>query len=496
MVKPFILCKNRCDKYKKCTYNPTDNTTIYDHGSGVPQNCLSYVERKIDLTGLKCGDCDFYNGFDGKDGQPLAKCKATDNWLDAFNNEPCKYWIQKPTKQNNTINARVMEQIDDKYKEYARELLTMGNPMRFIMDTYHRTHVGDDSICNVCMAAIATTMIKNSKGLHVKPSGGSGKGKSDAIKAILHLVHAEKKKIGSMSGKSMFYDTIHKGTLFFSDDVKLNEDVVTTIKQTTTFYQQVYKHHTVTKNLESIVLEIPERICWILTSVGGFDDDQMGNRFVGLDVNESDQQDEDVFKKQVEMELKGISENTVDDDVLTCRALFQILDQDEYYVQIPFIESIVWHNKDNRRNFPMFLDILKSVTVYNRFQRESHKGAVLATTDDYNVAVGIYGGLAESNATNLTERELKLLKWLSHPTIAQKDISEIQTYLDVSNSTAKNIIHGRDKNGGLLIKIPGLHYSKESISTETGTTQKNFYWYDGPASLTSFESVVSLDESP
>lgn len=457
------------------------------------KNCDDFELKVRDISGLHCHECKYYDEFIGKEGQDLAKCKATGGWLTIDNLEPCDKW------EENTGDSKdepQYETIPDEQKKDAMELLTKGDTRKFILDTFHRTHVGDSSIGNVCLASIVTTMIKNTKGLHVKPSGGSGKGKSDAIKAILHLIPAEKKQIGSLSGKSIFYnDDIRKGTIIFSDDIKLNEDVTTTIKQTTSFYQQVYAHHTVSKDLKGVVLTVPERLCWILTSVNGFDDDQMGNRFVGLDVNETDQQDELVFQKQVEMELLGITENTVDDDVLVCRAIFQILDEEEHYVHIPYIESIEWHNKDNRRNFPMFMDIVKSVTVFNKFQREKYKGAYLSSIDDFYTAREIYESMAESNATNLTEREIKLLRWLSKIEIGAQDLTQIQEFLETPKTTTKNLLHGRKNDGGLLLKIPGLKHEKETVSTENGKTLKNYYWYEGEGGLRSFGNVVSLVEN-
>jgi hypothetical protein len=58
----------------------------------------------------------------------------------------------------------------------------------------------------------------------------------------------------------------------------------------------------------------------------------------------------------------------------------------------------------------MFLDIVKSMTLYNIKQREETNGVYLSTLEDYERAKGIYAGMAETNTTNLSEIELKTMQ--------------------------------------------------------------------------------------
>lgn len=420
----------------------------------------------------------------------------------------CKIWEKRGVKSksldiNNLEACEHFEKEEDFHEkippeciDLAMKLLNEGDPIDYIKKIWHRVHVGDENIGNVCCVAATTTMITNTKGLHLKPSGKSGKGKSDAIISFLHLLPKEKYIEGSLSGKSVFYmgDRLKKGTIIYSDDINLNEDVVATVKQTTTYYQTAYVHRTVNRNLEYRELPLPKRLCWFLTSVNGFDDDQMGNRFIGTDVNETTNQDNAVFEKQVEMAMLGVTDKTVDEAVLVCRAIFQILNQEEYHVEIPFIRSIVWTNKDNRRNFPMFTDIVKAVTVFKKFQREKHKGIYLSTIEDFQMAQEIYAGLEETNATNLTAEEAKLIKWLSILGTGAQDKNDIAEFLGTTNTKTRYLLHGRNSDGGLLLKIPGLKYSKDSVESDSGSrTNKNMYWYEGSLDFTAFNGIVSLD---
>lgn len=398
----------------------------------------------------------------------------------------------------------LVEEIPKKYTKKALKILKNDNPLKYIMDTWHRVHVGDDQIGMICCLAIISTMISNTKGLHIKPSGKSGKGKSDAIMAFLHLIPKEKKLIGSLSGKSLFYkEDLKGGTVVFSDDVKLNEDIIATIKQTTTSFQSPYTHHTVTSNLKPVSLKIPARMCWILTSVHGFDDDQMGNRFVSTDVDETVQQDIRVYEAQVNSEYTGVNEDTVDEAVYVCRAMFQILNQEVYHVSIPYLKSVVWGNKDNRRNFPMFKDFVRAITVANRFQRKKFKGSYLATLEDFKTAKKMYDVVEKTNATNLSAQGLKLIGWLKKT--GPRDLIQIQEYLNIPRTTANYLLNGRERGtgGGLLSQVPGLksdkYAQKVNKTDEKGepivvnTSPKWFYWYEGPMDEKQYTDVVTLN---
>lgn len=377
--------------------------------------------------------------------------------------------------------------------DIANRVLDEGDPFNFILDTWNRYHVGDRTFGEVGLCAIASTFIRTSGGLHPKASGGSGGGKSDASKKILHLLPPWKIIKGSISGKSMFYNpNLKKGTIIFTDDVNLNYDIITTIKQATTNYQGVTNHNTVVKQGFK-QYEIPPRISWWLTSVDGFDDDQMGNRFLGVDVDTSTEQDQRVFENQIKMHVLGITSEDVEDTVLVCRCIFDLLaKEEEYTILFPYLKCITWNNTKNRRNFLMFMDILMSVTWYNVRQREDFSGCYLANLDDFKQAKEIYKGLAESNATNLTKDELKVMRWMSGQ--SEVDIAAITRCIGKSETTAKNLLHGRDGRGGLLAKVPGLHSKKITVKiTDERSTNKNIYWYDNAMGLNSYDDVVSIN---
>lgn len=417
----------------------------------------------------------------------------------AFDELQKQHWYPKKYTAECLKEENVTEEQSDIYPEHvmkaAHEILNSGNALDFILDTWNHYHVGDRTIGESCACSVAATYILNSKGLHIKPSGKSGKGKSDSTEKFARLLPTQKVFIGSMSGKAAYYAKNFKpGSVLLLDDVNLNEDLSTTIKTATSNFQRPAEHRTVRKQ-DSLHLRIPERCVWWLTSVDGFDDEQMGNRFLGVDVDESEEQDEAVFHKQVEAELYGSPKDT--DDILICRAIYDILGQEQYIIRAPYMNSIHWFNKGNRRNFPMFMDILKCVTLYNIKQREKFHDCYLATVEDFERAKKIYQGLAETNATNLTEKELKVIRWMSDPKRRGKEVErkDIQAFLGISHVGAKNILHGKDGNGGLLNKVCALNHHLVTVQYDGRSTQKYVYIYNGVVGLDSYTDVVSLDYS-
>ncbi len=125
------------------------------------------------------------------------------------------------------------------------------------------------------------------------------------------------------------------------------------------------------------------------------------------------------FIKTKELDLNLL----IDDDVLICRCIFDILDKERYTIIVPFIAAIEWTNIENRRNFPKFLDILKSITFFKVRQRQKLSEYYLSEIEDFDKALSIYNGTAKNNATNLTDQEIKVLKFI------EREPATIQTLM-------------------------------------------------------------------
>jgi hypothetical protein len=172
----------------------------------------------------------------------------------------------------------------------------------------------------------------------------------------------------------------------------------------------------------------------------------------------------------------------IDDDVLICRCIFDILDKEQYIIIVPYINAIEWTNIENRRNFQKFLDIVRSITLFKVMQRQKLSGYYLSDIEDFDKALSVYNGTAKNNAINLTDQEMKVLKFIEEKPAT---IQNLMHFLHVSRERVMQILNGKDGKSGMLAKVPELNKIDRSntIDGKDGdkvTTRANVYEYNGP----------------
>ena len=387
------------------------------------------------------------------------------------------------------------EALDEALVTTATEILETGDPVQFIMDTFHSIHVGDDDYGRLLMLAIASQHVRNTHGIHLTPSGASGKGKSHAGRTMLHLVPHKFWLSASLSPKSLYYYDVPIGTIIFSDDVIIEEELISIIRRCITGFVEKQEHITVSKDREGTKMLLSERIIWIIASVENFMDEQTRNRMIDVPVDEGEEVDEEVYKKQVIDAVSGADEFPITDDVLVCRELFRIIKSIEpTTVTIPYAPRIVWKNKNNRRNFDTFKEIIKAFTLLRHEQRSVNEtDALIATVADYNDAKNIYLNKAEGEHTKMTKRELKIVRMLADH--GNMTIKMLQGALGESEMSIYRALKGRDGKSGLLDKVPALTCeSRTDKDGENSSVRRD--WFDVTSNFNRmdiYSDVVSLD---
>ncbi len=400
--------------------------------------------------------------------------------------------------------------LEDKYDTHiiaeANDILQNGDAIEYIMDVWRKQYAGDnDTSGYATLCALGSTYICNSKGIHIKASGTSAFGKSTGITKMFALMPSDKTRISSLSGKSVFYDNkLKPGMCLYVDDIDLSKlDLLTTIKQSTSEFQKITSHQTVVAGIGQ-TYDMPERIAWILSSVDPFDDEQLSSRFLHTEVVPNEEYGRKINHKQMENDNSYDTINDPSNETLICRCIFDIIGQDVYQIVTPFmIEGVlVWTDIMKPRNYPMFHDIVLVVTLFNLKKREKFHDFYISTVDDFCKAKEIYQKLAKINSTKLTENEIKVLETLTiewnkprtKEVDGKMDRNAIALTLGLHAQSAKNILHGKNNDGGLLGKVPGLFDERTQTETITGKTTKYYYWYIGCISNGSTD-YVSLDET-
>jgi hypothetical protein len=367
-----------------------------------------------------------------------------------------------------TTDAEKMQEqeaVQDNIKLKATEILERGNPIQYILDTYHKIHVGDEITGKATLAGIGSQSVKNSSGIQPKVSGKSGKGKSHAEKTILHLTPREYIIESSLSDMAVYHLDLKPGTIIFSDDTEVSEGLQGVIKRATTNYQ-IQTIHTISVKKEggawgAMQLTIPPRIMWVLTSVDDNGSIEFLNRQLNLGVDESQDQDKKVMEHHLRKAVTGEVEFSINDDVLVCREIIKDIKSRCLTVRIPYAERIIWNDPENRRNLPQFLDLIKSFAVFDHRHRvHTDENTIEANEIDFETALSLYSTRSINQKFKLNDNELgvlkKMVKGLPH------DIKMIQTLTGLSYASVYRLFHGRDGKGGLLNKVPDLIYEPET----------------------------------
>ncbi|HOV67849.1 MAG TPA: hypothetical protein PLI31_05760, partial [Methanoregulaceae archaeon] len=185
----------------------------------------------------------------------------------------------------------------------AREVLEHGDPVRYFLDCFERDHVGDGVLARCLVASIASQTVRNTHGIHVYVTGESGKGKSSGMTAMLRQVPDEVKLAERLSNKALYYsDDLKAGTVLMLDDIALSEELQEILKEATTKFTRRIRQRIVTKERKIQHCTIPERCVWWLANVSALYDDQVLNRMLIAWVDDSEEQDREVFKRKLQGE--------------------------------------------------------------------------------------------------------------------------------------------------------------------------------------------------
>jgi len=175
-----------------------------------------------------------------------------------------------------------------------------------------------------------------------------------------------------------------------------------------------------------------------------------------IKTDESKEQDDKVFEHQKLEEGYGIKE--IPGEMKTVKAMFHILEGEEDEVFVPYVDSIQWGFKHNRRDFPLFMSLLKSSTKLFKFQRQRlDDERLIANRIDFEIAKHIWIKNSELQSKKISQEDQRILAILpteSHNAITRANITDtlgwstgkIQQHLDYGLCTAEKNLVAKDKN--------------------------------------------------
>jgi hypothetical protein len=360
----------------------------------------------------------------------------------------------------------------------ALEVLEHGDPVALMLKTFAQEHVGDDILARCMILSMASQAVKNSDGLHVSVTGESGKGKTHAFKKMMRQVPDRYKVKGTVSNKALYYmEDLQPRTVLMSDDTELSDGIQEILKSATSNFHEPITHTTVTKDLTSRVCTIPERCVWWIAKKEGTGDDQVMNRMLTCWIDESAEQDARVLAAKQKKERQD--PDTITDEspeLITCRAIWEVLHEQEIWVIIPFSERIRFHAISNRRNPDMLYDLIKSHAALFFLQREQKTSGdgtlcVYANEADFTAANDVFtllNGTAGGQESKMTKKESDLLGAIQKAGQLEFTIQDLQRFTGWSYSSIYKTVKGYDSRGknytGLLEKCPALSFTDRTVT--------------------------------
>ena len=387
----------------------------------------------------------------------------------------------------------------------ARGILERGEAIQFFRETFATLHSGDQAVLDTTLIAVTSQSIVNSGGIQPALAGPSGSGKTSGVAASLHLIPTDFMKAGSFSNKALFYHRIEPGTVFFSDDLTLNEEMQSLVKRCMSDFQSHTIHRTVSGDKrEPKVITIPPRCVFIFTAVGDTGDDQLLNRQYRISLDKTPQRDEAFLQFELEKAGRGESDLPITEDVMVCRELINEIRAHLYRVIIPFAGLMRVPNLTNRRDVKNYLDFVKAVAVLHHLQRERREEGgetiVTAAPDDAHIARDLFRATEEGREHRLTKEELALWHLIAmmqktgpyHNGVPE---AEIVRESGKTKEAVHRLLHGRTDRGqgGLLAKVPRATVEKVTMEDFAGRrNQMNVLMVPEPGGIESYQGFVDL----
>lgn len=355
-------------------------------------------------------------------------------------------------------------------EEEARKILEAGDPFAYSVETYNLDHVGDTVLGQCCALSAASRVVKNSKGIHVMTTGGSGKGKSDAFATYSKQIPERFKLEGMLSDKVLYYKgedgSLVPGTIITLDDKSPTETLLEVLKDATTDFRRPIKLHTMTTDRKAVSPTLPVRCTLWICKVEAVGDDQIANRMLNLWVDDSEEQDRAVVARLTDEEARDDDEDTSEErrETLIARAMWDEIEA-EGLVDVNlsrFVHRIKFGSVRNRRNPRMFYDMVKSVARLRSRQRERRtlpNGTVrvYATVEDFRTAEKVFTalhGTAGGQETHLLRIEEDLAELISKAGLETFDVPSLARLTKLAPQTVARAIRGDKRRDGT--KVPGL----------------------------------------
>jgi len=291
------------------------------------------------------------------------------------------------------------------------------DPISFIIKTVNRRHVGDRPFIALAWLSLLSART-GFRRLHLWSIGTSQKGKSDLYYMMGKIAPKGWIQIfPSISPKSLYYLTknnpnaLDEMVLFF-DEVQASEGAIPLLRTLTSHTDIKPSHLSLDIQRKVVYLRIEGKQTVWFTSVTPLSDEQLTERFLFVNPDESETQDNAVFNLQ-DMLFRSGEKGFQDlvQDVEICRAMMEIIDENTKDVKVVIPYEIKWLHKSKRSLYPLFCTMIHLITKVHFMQREKDKdGQLVATFADFQIARLLWKAIYPYQTSKISQTFLDLLE--------------------------------------------------------------------------------------
>jgi hypothetical protein len=384
------------------------------------------------------------------------------------------------------------KELETRANEKAREIAEDGNTFDYIFNVWQKRHYGDPLVGQALLLSVGPQSIIKSKGIHVQLCGSGGIGKSDAAKKMAALIDPEHVLDSALTPQVLFYPTVTfiDSTVVFVDDIVWNSELGASIKRITSKFQEGATRTVTTEGI-GVKYVSRKRLTFWVTSVDSNADEQIRDRFLLMDIDETPEHIQRTIKS-MQAQDAGHSSKPIDSgfEDRVCWALIRELKSHFLDVVIPFAEQIDF--KGDNRAYAMFSDMVKSFAIFAHCKRAlDADGSLIATEEDFYRAKNLYEELGGHDRDKYTTGELKVLEAILQCKGHTATRPDIQKITGLSSGRVGDILNGRGKDEQ---QKHGLLYKCSALEVDYG---KKPYAYRLPADFSPSKTcLVELENAP
>ena len=333
--------------------------------------------------------------------------EITDRVTEKLHEDACTLKIPPPKPIDPTLYSAL------KVEQTARRIMDQGDVLKFLVKQAQRNHKGDTDVIKHLVASICSTNSATSAGIQPELNGEKGHGKTDAVKAVFHLIPDKWKLSASVSAKALYYHQgLPTGAIIFSDDIEWSEDLISTVKRSMGNFQEPQNHFTLNKDRVPLPHLMPARLAWWLSSVESVANDQLKDRQYSLDIDEGSDHMEEVSNYLRQSRSKKIVRFAVDWRIAVARYIIDdIKSHEAFMVVIDCAEKADWKVTSDHRTQNKFWDLVEAFAILRYRQRViDSDGWLHALVEDFDEAKTVFMKRRFSHRTHLTNAQTKVIR--------------------------------------------------------------------------------------